>query len=746
MADDITVTARLRDELSQGIDRARGKIKSLGQEADRSGSLATRGAAGFDRMTGAAGRVASVGGRALGAVAVAAGTATTAAVILGVKTAASMQNASVAFTTMLGSAQKAGAFLGQLKKFAATTPFEFPELQTAASSLISAGIEADKVIPIMTTLGNVTSGMGTGSEGVKRATVAIQQMNAAGRITGEDLNQLRDAGIPVYDLLAAATGKSKAEIVKLAQAGKLGQTELTAMMGALESGKGMERFAGLMEAQSKTLGGAWSTLKDNVQMGLANAIQPAVPALTNLVLAAGDVAAKAEPAISGFLSRVVSAGPQFQTAMAGIKDGFAPGWADALTNGLQTAFNLPEGTTQPILDALKGLEDGATNVGAIVRDILLPVLGNVTSVLPGWATPLGLINTGMSLLASNSTLAVPVITGLIAALTIAKAATMAWAVAQGVKNAADAVALVRLMVATPGTLAYAAAQVVARGATAVWTGAQWLLNAALSANPIGLVVALVAGLAAGIYVAYQKSATFRGIVDKVWQALKTAGTWIGNTVVKFAEMASKSDVVRGSVMGLQIAFDGLKSAIGWVVDKAQVLWDKLSSLKNIKLPSIDIPGLPWGDTATPRAPGGGNVSANLGRTVGAVSALSGGGPRITNALIGGGGLGRGSGDHQSGRALDLQGPGLNGLARKINATGGYAAFHGSGRDRHLHAVPAAGDTATSRVRMTRTSVASASGSTINVNVTVNNPSRDVDVTRAVEEAMQRVERDRTERA
>ena len=39
----------------------------------------------------------------------------------------------------------------------------------------------------MTSLGNATSGMGTGSEGVQRATVALQQMAAAGRITGEDL-------------------------------------------------------------------------------------------------------------------------------------------------------------------------------------------------------------------------------------------------------------------------------------------------------------------------------------------------------------------------------------------------------------------------------------------------------------------------------------------------------------------------------------------------------------------------------
>lgn len=197
----------------------------------------------------------------------------------GLETAASMENAKISFTTMLGSAQKASAFIKDLGAFAAKTPFEFPELQTAASSLISAGVNASKVIPIMTTLGDVTSGMGTGSEGIKRATVALQQMIASQKISGEDLNQLRDAGIPVYDLLAKATGRSKAEVVKLAQAGKLGKSDLDAMMKALESGKGLERFKGLMAKQSASLGGIWSTFKDNLNMSLSQALAPSLPGL-----------------------------------------------------------------------------------------------------------------------------------------------------------------------------------------------------------------------------------------------------------------------------------------------------------------------------------------------------------------------------------------------------------------------------------------------------------------------------------
>lgn len=296
------------------------------------------------------GQFAKRGVIAMGAVG-AAGT------LLGIKTAAGNEQAMISFETMLGSAEAAGAFLKDLQAFAASTPFEFPELQTAASSLISAGIEADKVIPIMTTLGDVTSGMGTGSEGVQRATVALQQMSAAGRITGEDLNQLRDAGIPVYDLLASATGKSKEEVVALAQAGKLGKAELGAMMEALESGKGLEKFGGLMEAQSESLAGKWSNMLDTIGRGSANVIMPLLPLMKDGLAGASAAAAVAFVALT--------AGAEGLAA--------AITWVDQLVTNNQTTFMV---------------------LGGIIGTLLIPVLIalavqagiSAVAMVIGWAT------------------------------------------------------------------------------------------------------------------------------------------------------------------------------------------------------------------------------------------------------------------------------------------------------------------------------------------------------------------------
>lgn len=98
-----------------------------------------------------------------------------------------------------------------------------------------------------------------------------------------------------------------------------------------------------------------------------------------------------------------------------------------------------------------------------------------------------------------------------------------------------------ILVANAAMKAYAAASAIVKAATAAWTAVQWALNAALNANPIGLIVIALAALAAGLVIAYQKSETFRNIVD------------------------GAMDVVRGSVQALDRAFDALKTAafIAW---------------------------------------------------------------------------------------------------------------------------------------------------------------------------------------
>jgi len=366
-----------------GLGKSAGKKlgEGLGDEAPKQTEDAgKKSSESFDRGFDASGLAARISG-VLAAVGL--GRMAKDAIQTGIETAAGMETAQIGFDTMLGSAQKAQSFLSDLQKFAAETPFEFPELQTAASSLVSIGIDADKVIPIMTTLGNVTSGMGTGSEGIKRATVAIQQMNAAQKISAEDLNQLRDAGIPVYDLLSGALGKTTQEIADMVQKGQLGKDALDAMMGALESGAGLERFSGLMDKQSQSLTGMLSTFNDTTQMGLANAVQPIIPQLKEALGGlSGWLTDTVFPAVTTGIGWAVN-------AARGLYDLFVNG---DFTGALRDAFGMEEdsaavGFLFGIRDAVIATKNAFVDVVAWVQanqEWLAPVTISILALVAGW--------------------------------------------------------------------------------------------------------------------------------------------------------------------------------------------------------------------------------------------------------------------------------------------------------------------------------------------------------------------------
>lgn len=141
-----------------------------------------------------------------------------------------------------------------------------------------------------------------------------------------------------------------------------------------------------------------------------------------------------------------------------------------------------------------------------------------------------------------------------------------------------------------GVLAVRAAMAVASAATAVWTAAQWLLNAALTANPVGLVIVAVAALAAGIVVAYNRSETFREIVNGAFNAVKeavrSAISAILTVMDKFlggfqavAEAASHLPFVGNK-------FRGVADAIGSAREAVRGLRDDINGLPDVKVTTI----------------------------------------------------------------------------------------------------------------------------------------------------------------
>ncbi len=317
MTDTLTFDILARDRMGETLLKLSGTVnalsvdlKKLGGQAVRTGNEITTAERATEKLgktstvsrghldglsSGLENMVGKLKMLAVGAVA-AFGAAGIAAAGFGIKTAAENESAAVSFELLLGNAQKAKAFLGELQKFAAATPFEMPDLRTAASRLLAVGVNSKDVIPIMTRLGDATAGMGTGADGIERAVRALQQMQQAGKVNLEDINQLTDAGIPALDALAAKLGKTVSQVREDISAGKI---KPEVMFQAIEQGAGasFKRLDGMMAKQSMTLSGLWSTFKDNASQALADAFQPAVPGLKKLL----DFASQAIPnVIKGF--------------------------------------------------------------------------------------------------------------------------------------------------------------------------------------------------------------------------------------------------------------------------------------------------------------------------------------------------------------------------------------------------------------------------------------------------------------
>ena len=180
--------------------------------------------------------------------------------IASIKMAGDMQANKRAFATLLGDSRQAEQFLGDLARFAAQTPFELPGLVAASKKLLAYGFAAKDIIPIMAAIGDAAAMLGIGQEGIDRLTLAIGQMQAKGKVSGEEMRQLAEAGVPAWKFLADAIGKDIPTAMKLAESGAISSTTgINAILTGMQS-----RFKGGMEGLSQEISGLFSTIKDNV--------------------------------------------------------------------------------------------------------------------------------------------------------------------------------------------------------------------------------------------------------------------------------------------------------------------------------------------------------------------------------------------------------------------------------------------------------------------------------------------------
>lgn len=170
-----------------------------------------------------------------------------------------MEQYTTSLEVMLGSASKASAMIEKMRDFAAKTPLTLENVISGGSLLMSYGVDESNLIDTMTKLGDLARG---NAEKMDRITLAYGQMLAKGKVTGEELMQMTEAGVPLQTALAESIGVTGEEFSKMVSAGKVGIDDLNKAITGLTTGNG--KFAGMMEKQSQTMQGMLSTLLDNI--------------------------------------------------------------------------------------------------------------------------------------------------------------------------------------------------------------------------------------------------------------------------------------------------------------------------------------------------------------------------------------------------------------------------------------------------------------------------------------------------
>lgn len=289
------------------------------------------------------------------------------------------------FTTMLGgSAEAANGMVGSLQKLASATPLAMSDLAGGAQTLLAFGVASDDVSGTLQRLGDISLGNADKMQSLARA---YGKATAQGKLTGETVQMMIDAGWnPLIDI-CEQTGESMDEVQKRMSAGSISAEELTQAVNHATDAGG--KFAGGMVAASKTVAGLTSTLQDNVNAMLGELMQPvsdamlstllptAIDAVDQLTTSFEDEGIDGFSRVAGSLiaslsAQLVSYAPQAIPA--------ALSFIGALVTGLLLATPDMTGTAIELVGALLlGIADQLPGIITATMSALLGIVDTITS-------------------------------------------------------------------------------------------------------------------------------------------------------------------------------------------------------------------------------------------------------------------------------------------------------------------------------------------------------------------------------
>ena len=276
------------------------------------------------------------------------------------KSFADMEKLENGLIAIMGSSKEAGIEMEKLRKVAENPGLALPEVVKASASLQSVGMNADAARETITQFGNAVARAGGGAEQFDGVVLALSQISAVGKVTQEDLNQIKERLPEFARVMKEEFGVVTAEGIR--ELGISSEEFIKRSVGAL----------GNLERANGGLANTFDNLRDNVGASLAE-LGKAINETLNLEAVAAALSTGLQRLVDGFKSL----NPETQGFI--VKAGLlvaALGPAIFIVGKLITTFSALIGTTRLIMQTVKNLSTVIS--GAFAKILANPAILGVT--------------------------------------------------------------------------------------------------------------------------------------------------------------------------------------------------------------------------------------------------------------------------------------------------------------------------------------------------------------------------------
>lgn len=286
---------------------------------------------------------------------------------------------------------QAEELLGWINKLAIQSPFSEDDIAATFRQTLAYGFTIKEAQRLTAAMVDFVAGSGATGESMQRIGLALGQIQAKGKLSTQEMNQLTEAGLNVRGILAQAFGVTTEEFTKLVEKGVIpADKAIQAIVTSLE-----KDFGGAAKRQAGTFSGLLSSLGDIKSIGLREfftstfkAIQPYLDKFVGTL---------SDPAT---MENLRHWGEPFGQAVARMLASL-----EHLTNGvIQFAKLHPQmfrfiATFAGIAAAMVPMLVGAGLLLTVLRP-LAPIVGLFGSALGFLVSPLGLAAAGVGILAA----------------------------------------------------------------------------------------------------------------------------------------------------------------------------------------------------------------------------------------------------------------------------------------------------------------------------------------------------------